>query len=85
MIEREECGRRLRAAREQAGLTQEGAAVRLGIGRESYSQYELGRRVPSWTQLYRFLDRLDLDPHIVMPEYVPASKRRHRARKRSRD
>ena len=44
MLERDECGRRIRAAREAAGLTQDQAAARLGVARPSYAQYELGPR-----------------------------------------
>lgn len=72
MLDRSECGRRIRAARQAAGLSQGEAAERLGVKRPSYAQYELGRRVPSWIILYEFIQTLDLDPAILLPEFVPA-------------
>jgi transcriptional regulator with XRE-family HTH domain len=74
MIEREECAARLRAARKAAGLSQDRAAELLGVKRPSYYQYELGKRVPSWIQLYHFIEVLGLDPSILFPEYVPPKK-----------
>jgi transcriptional regulator with XRE-family HTH domain len=74
MIDSEECARRLRAAREATGLTQGQAAERLGIKRPTYTQYEVGRRVPSWVTLYHLIEKLGLNPAIIFPEYVAAKK-----------
>ena len=74
MLDRAECGRRIKAAREAAGLTQDQAAELLGVKRPTFAQYELGRRVPSWLNLYELIERLKLDPAILMPEYVSRSK-----------
>jgi transcriptional regulator with XRE-family HTH domain len=71
LLDKAECARRLRAAREAAGLTQEKAAEALGVARPSYTQYELGKRVPTWTRLYEFIATLKLDPAILFPEFVP--------------
>jgi transcriptional regulator with XRE-family HTH domain len=71
-IDRDECARRLRAAREATGLTQGQAAERLGWKQGSYAQYELGRRVPSWVTLSEIAEALSLDPAILFPEFFPA-------------
>jgi transcriptional regulator with XRE-family HTH domain len=78
MLDRSECGRGIRAARRAAGLSQGQAAVRLGVKRPSYAQYELGRRVPSWTILYELIQALDLDPAILLPEFVSGGEGRGR-------
>jgi transcriptional regulator with XRE-family HTH domain len=70
MIDEEECGRRLRAAREEAGLTQTEAAARLGWAIPSYTQYERGKRVPSWVTLAKMVEALGLDPETLFPEWV---------------
>ncbi len=69
-IDKAECGRRIRAAREATGLSQGEAAARLGVKQGSYAQYELGRRVPSWIALWELVDGLGLDPAILFPELV---------------
>ena len=78
MLDRDECGRRIKAAREAAGLTQDQAATLLGVKRPSYAQYELGRRVPSWMNLYELIHLLKLDPAILMPEYASVAKSKRR-------
>lgn len=42
MIERIESGRRVKAAREAAGLTQDAAAALLGVTRQQLSKVETG-------------------------------------------
>ena len=74
MLDRDKCGRRIKAAREAVGLTQDQAAELLGVKRPSYAQYELGRRVPSWMNLYELIESLRLDSAILMPEFVPGAK-----------
>lgn len=76
MLDREECGRRIRAAREAAGLSQEEAAERLGVERATYTQYERGRRVPTWTKLYELIEALGLSPAILFPEFIAGGKAR---------
>lgn len=71
MLTREECGRRLRAAREAAGLTQAEVAERLGMKRGSYAQYETGRIVPSWILLDKMIEVAGMDREIIHPECFP--------------
>ena len=52
-ITQEEIGRRLRAAREAASLTQEQVAERIGLSRSAIAQIELGNRSVSSTELDR--------------------------------
>ena len=52
-IEQPELARRLRAAREAAGLTQDQAASALGIARPGIAQLEKGRRSISGLELDR--------------------------------
>jgi transcriptional regulator with XRE-family HTH domain len=70
MIEREECGRRLKVAREATGLSQTEAAARLEWKQPTLSQYESGARVPSWIVLLEMVEKLGLDPAIVFPEFA---------------
>ncbi|HTB49788.1 MAG TPA: helix-turn-helix transcriptional regulator [Solirubrobacteraceae bacterium] len=51
-------GRALQALRDQAGVTQEEMAVRLGIHSTYVSQVERGRRGVRWHTVLRFLDAL---------------------------
>ncbi len=51
MIDKEELGRRLRAARDQVGLTQEQVAHQLGLSRGALAQIEIGMRAPNSIQL----------------------------------
>jgi Zn-dependent peptidase ImmA (M78 family)/DNA-binding XRE family transcriptional regulator len=53
MISEAELGRRLKAAREQLGLTQEQVAAQLGLSRGALAQIELGMRAPNSLQLAR--------------------------------
>ena len=46
-----EFGRRLRAAREEAGLSLEDLGARCGIARQHVSRYELGLHEPSASRL----------------------------------
>jgi transcriptional regulator with XRE-family HTH domain len=72
MLTRHEIGRRLKIAREKAGYTTRTAAEALGICHNGYAQYETGSRIPSLPIIYRWIWVLRLDPHILMPEFVPA-------------
>lgn len=78
MIDRAEFGHRLRAARSAVGLTQAEAAEKLGVVRESYIQYELGRKGPSVLKLLEMVETLELDPRILIPEFfaTPAKPKR---------
>ena len=56
-------GRALQALRDQAGVTQEEMAVRLGIHSTYVSQVERGRRGVRWHTVLRFLDALGSNLH----------------------
>lgn len=58
---------RLRAAREQLGLTQRDAARTLGVSFTSYAQYEQGVREPTLEWLIRFAETVGIDPHTLDP------------------
>ena len=58
--------RRLRAAREQAGLTQAQAARVLGLHRPSISEMEAGRRRGSAEELKGLSDVYDVDPSWLL-------------------
>lgn len=70
-----ELGRRLRVAREQAGLKQEDIARVLGLSRASVTQIEGGDRFPNSLQLSRIADVLGEDLRALLdPEgYQPDS------------
>lgn len=69
-----ELGRRLRVAREQAGLKQDDIARALGLSRASVSQIEGGDRFPNSLQLSRIADLVGeeisalLDPQGYQPD-----------------
>ena len=73
-MDREQFGRRFKAARTAAGLTQGAMADQLGISRPRIAEYEAGRRIPTVTRLYEMIDALGLDYAIFFPE----ANRRHR-------
>jgi len=52
-VSAQEMGRRLRAARESCGMTQEDVARRLGVSRPTFAQMELGNRAASSIELDR--------------------------------
>ena len=70
----DELGRRLRVAREQAGLKQDDIARALGLSRASVSQLEGGDRFPNSLQLSRIADLVGeeisalLDPEGYQPD-----------------
>src|SRR5574337_237949 len=55
-ISKEELGKRLKAARENAGLTQEEVAQELGISRGALAQLEGGMRPPNSLQLAKLAE-----------------------------
>jgi transcriptional regulator with XRE-family HTH domain len=69
-------GKVLRELREQAGLTQEGLAVKVGIGSTYVSQVEHAHRGVRWHTLLRFLDALGAD----LAQFGEAIDRQRRAR-----
>jgi Zn-dependent peptidase ImmA (M78 family)/transcriptional regulator with XRE-family HTH domain len=55
-LDREELGRRLKKAREAAGLTQEDVADQLGISRGALAQFETGAKAPNSLHLVRLAE-----------------------------
>ena len=64
----EDVGRRVRAAREKAGLTQGQLATRIGLTRSSIANLEAGRQKILLHALYGLSDVLDLDPAVLLPD-----------------
>lgn len=64
----EDFGRRVRAAREKAGLTQGQLATRIGLTRSSIANLEAGRQKILLHALYGISDVLALDPAVLLPD-----------------
>jgi len=64
-----EFGKRLAAARRKAGLTQQAAAKMLGTPQPRLSEYERGHVMPPMPRIMEMIERLNLDPRIVFPEF----------------
>lgn len=56
---------RLKQAREQAGLTQQAFADKLGVTKNSISNYENGVSSPKWDVLLKIFDVLHVDPNFL--------------------
>ncbi len=56
---------RLKQAREQAGLTQQAFADKLGVTKNSISNYENGVSSPKWDILLNIFDVLHVDPNFL--------------------
>lgn len=56
---------RLRQAREMAGLTQQDLAKKLGVTKNSISNYENGVSSPKWDILVKIFDVLRVDPNFL--------------------
>ena len=56
---------RLRQAREMAGLTQQDLAEKLGVTKNSISNYENGVSSPKWDILVKIFDVLRVDPNFL--------------------
>ena len=56
---------RLRQAREMAGLTQQDLAEKLGVTKNSISNYENGVSSPKWDVLVKIFDVLCVDPNFL--------------------
>lgn len=64
-------GKRLRAARERTGLTQEETADRAGISRRSYRTIESGAAAARATTLFNIARSLGLEIMLVPQAMVP--------------
>lgn len=56
---------RLRQAREQAGLTQQDLAKKLGVTKSAVGNYENGVSSPKWDVLIKIFDVLRVDPNFL--------------------
>jgi transcriptional regulator with XRE-family HTH domain len=70
-----EFGRRLRAAREKAGLSQAQLGRLAGLSRPAISNIEAGRQHVALEQIYQFAEALDTSPSALMPEVASATDR----------
>ena len=59
-------GKRIRAAREAAGMTQAEVAKRLGVSESSIRLYELGKRPPNDEMLGRIAEAVGVDPQAFV-------------------
>jgi transcriptional regulator with XRE-family HTH domain len=64
----EELGLRIRARREQGGLSQARLAEHVDLTRTSVSNIENGRQHLTLHSLYRFAEVLGCKPHDLLPE-----------------
>ena len=62
-------GSRIKSRREELGISQEYLSSKIGIGRTSISNIELGRHKPPLHTIYKISDILDLDIQILLPTY----------------
>jgi transcriptional regulator with XRE-family HTH domain len=66
-------GKRVRAAREAAGLSQEQVAKRVGLARSSVANLEAGRQDMNITRITGILAALGMDLNaLILPEDLPA-------------
>ena len=56
---------RLRQAREQAGLTQQAFADKLGVTKSAIGNYENGVSSPKWDVLVKIFDILHVEPNFL--------------------
>ena len=56
---------RLRQAREQANLTQQDFAKKLGVTKNAISNYENGVSSPKWDILVKVFDVLQVEPNFL--------------------
>lgn len=56
---------RLRQAREQAGLTQQDLAKKLGVTKSAVGNYENGVSSPKWDVLIKIFDVLQVTPNFL--------------------
>lgn len=59
-------GRRLKAARERAGLTQEDAADHMGVRRSTVANWEAARHLPSLVQFRQLLTLYAASPYMIL-------------------
>lgn len=60
-MEIKELSEAIKAARKAAGLTQKTAAEKLGVTREFYAKYEIGKENPTLTTLNKLAEAFNCD------------------------
>lgn len=65
----------LRAARQNAGVTQEALAERLGVEQPDVSKYEKARRRLDVIEFLRILAALELSPEQFLTDFQPTSSK----------
>lgn len=66
MVNSQMVGKVFKAARIQAGMTQEVLSGLAGLDRTHYSKIERGLRTPTIETLFKIADALDMEPHILV-------------------
>lgn len=64
----------IKEGRLKAGLTQEEVADRMGVARQSYSQYENGIKAPGAIQFMYIFEAMGLDPAEEMDKLAKRIK-----------
>lgn len=64
---------RLRQAREQAGLTQQAFADKLGVTKSAIGNYENGVSSPKWDVLVKIFDVLHVEPNFLYQDDFSSS------------
>ncbi len=73
-MSRADMARRIREAREQRGITQTEAAQRLGVPPSRIWEWETGARTPLAITIVEIIEKLELDPRIIFPEFWASKK-----------
>ena len=68
---------KLKVLRKKKGLTQQEVADKIGINRPSYSNWEKGRREPSFENLSMLACIFDVSIDFLLSEYLEISKERY--------
>ncbi|MEU0522783.1 helix-turn-helix domain-containing protein [Streptomyces niveus] len=74
MSRRRAVGNRIRAARIQAGLTQEAVALRAGMNYGHYNRIEQGHASPLLDTLFRLADAIDVPLADLVREENPGRR-----------
>lgn len=81
-FDRKHHGARLKEARLERGLTQTHVAELTGMRQSRISEYETGRYLMSLDVLTDYIERCDLNPGTVFPQWYIRAKQINRATSR---